>query len=114
MTTDTAATLARMDAARIGPHITCPVSRHAAMMAEAMMRGEPYVMMTEERKYCGSSIGETVASLWAARAEIARLREALTFYTVPGNWRIGGPLDGNSGNYTGGPAGAALAACKGV
>ena len=77
MTTDTAATLARMDAARIGPHITCPVSRHAAMMAEAMMRGEPYVMMTEERKYCGSSIGETVASLWAARAENRRLRGML-------------------------------------
>ena len=43
------------------------------------------------------------------RAECERLREALTFYTVPGNWCIGGPLDGNSGNYTGGPARAALA-----
>ena len=77
MTTDTAATLARMDAARIGPHITCPVSRHAAMMAEAMMRGEPYVMMDEDRAHCGASIGDTVASLWEARAEVERLREAL-------------------------------------
>lgn len=77
MTTDTTATLARMDAARIGPHITCPVSRHAAMMAEAMMRGEPYVMMDEDRAHCGASIGDTVASLWEARAEIERLRAAL-------------------------------------
>lgn len=77
MTTDTAATLALMDAARIGPHITCPVSRHAAMVAEAMMRGEPYVMMDEDRVHCGASIGDTVASLWEARAEIERLREAL-------------------------------------
>ena len=66
-----------MDAARIGPHITCPVSRHAAMMAEAMMRGEPYVMMDEDRAHCGASIGDTVASLWEARAEIERLRAAL-------------------------------------
>ena len=42
------------------------------------------------------------------RAEIERLRAALAFYTVSDNWCIGGPLDGNSPSYTGGPARAAL------
>lgn len=43
-----------------------------------------------------------------AEAEVIRLREALAFYAVSDNWRIGGELDGNSGNFTGGPARAAL------
>ena len=43
-------------------------------------------------------------------AERDALREALEFYAVPENWHIGGPLDGNSGNFTGArPARAALA-----
>ena len=46
----------------------------------------------------------TTTDTKAIRAQM----DALTFYTVPGNWCIGGPLDGNSGNYTGGPARAAL------
>ena len=49
------------------------------------------------------------ATILALRAEVERLRTALAFYTVSDNWRIGGPLDGNSPSYTGGPARAALA-----
>jgi hypothetical protein len=41
-------------------------------------------------------------------AEIARLMEALAFYTVEENWFANGPLDGSSPNWTGGPARAAL------
>ena len=44
-----------------------------------------------------------------AEAERDALREALKFYAVPENWHIGGPLDGNSGNFIGDrPARAAL------
>ena len=41
-------------------------------------------------------------------AENERMRNALTFYTISDNWRIDGPLDGNSGGFTGGPAEAVL------
>ena len=41
-------------------------------------------------------------------AENERLQDALTFYTISDNWRIDGPLDGNSGGFTGGPAEAVL------
>jgi hypothetical protein len=40
--------------------------------------------------------------------EINRLREALKFYADDDNWQLNGPLDANSGNFTGGPATAAL------
>ena len=89
MTTDTDAIRARVDKARIGPHVTCPASRHAAMIAEAMMRQQPYPMLDEERDYCGSSIGATVAALWEARAEIARLREALNLAAKRLDWASG-------------------------
>lgn len=101
--------LRRMNAARIGPQVTCPASRHTAMIADDMVAGDQY------QQHQGGSIASTVASLWEARAreaelqaEVARLRAALKFYTVSENWCIGGPLDGNSGNFTGGPARAAL------
>ena len=48
-------------------------------------------------------------SLKKVIAERDALREALEFYAVPENWHIGGPLDGNSGNFIGDrPARAAL------
>jgi hypothetical protein len=43
-----------------------------------------------------------------AMDEINRLREALKFYADDDNWQLNGPLDANSGNFTGGPATAAL------
>ena len=66
--------LDRMNAARIGPHITCPASRHAQIMAEAMIRGELYAMMDEDRAYCGETIAVVVAALWEARAALAATR----------------------------------------
>lgn len=66
-----------MDVARIGPHVTCPASRHAAMMAEAMIKGEPYQMMTEDRGHCGESIAHSVTGLWEARATVHALAQAL-------------------------------------
>ena len=45
---------------------------------------------------------------WLAADEIDRLRNDLAFYADGSNWRMGGPLDPNSGNFTGGPARAAI------
>lgn len=66
----------RMDAARDFPNKTCPYSRHAQMIAEHLLKGEPYPMLQEEPAHCGEAIGSTAASLWEARARIATL-EAL-------------------------------------
>jgi hypothetical protein len=42
------------------------------------------------------------------------LLEALKFYVDDRNWLLNGPLDGNSGNFTGGPARAAIAKAEGA
>lgn len=63
--------LRRMHAARIGPHVTCPASRHAAMIAEDMMTLDETPIDTE---HAGASIAATVAALWEARAELSALR----------------------------------------
>ena len=63
----------RVEAARRFPTNTCGASRHAAQIGEALMRGEPYPMLTEEPDHCGESILATVAALWEARTEIERL-----------------------------------------
>lgn len=60
--------LARMNAARIGPHVTCPASRHVAMIADAMIEAGD--------THQGESIADTVAALWEARAQLDRAREA--------------------------------------
>ena len=44
----------------------------------------------------------------AASARIAELEAVLRFYASDENWRHNGQLDPNSGNFTGGPARAAL------
>lgn len=66
--------LARMNRARHFPTNTDPSSRHAAIIAEALMRGRGYPMLSEEPEHCGVSIGVTVELLWKARLEIAKLR----------------------------------------
>ena len=43
-----------------------------------------------------------------AAYEIELLRDALAFYAADSNWMLNGPLDPNSGNFTGGPARAVL------
>ena len=47
-----------------------------------------------------------------AAARIAELEAALRFYADAENWRRNGQLDPDSGNFTGGPASAALAGGK--
>ena len=72
------AAIAAMDKACDFPVNTCSASRHAAQIAEHLIRigqhnGDP--------THCGESIALTVESLWKARTEIdslrTRLREAL-------------------------------------
>lgn len=63
----------RTNKARRFPTNTCPASRHAARIGEALMRGKPYPMLTEEPDHCGESILSVVASLWEARTQIERL-----------------------------------------
>ncbi len=48
----------------------------------------------------------------ALRKRIAELEAALRFYDDAENWRRNGQLDPDSGNFTGGPASAALAGGK--
>lgn len=57
---------------------------------------------------------DTIAALLddrdALTQRIEALEAALRFYIDPDNWLIGGPLDGDSPNYTGGPGRDALQA----
>lgn len=71
------AALKAMRQARDFPANTCAGSRHAALMAEQLIRRRPYPMLAEEPQHCGESIAHTVAALWVARTEIERLRELL-------------------------------------
>jgi hypothetical protein len=70
--------LARMNRARNFPVGTDPSSRHAAMIAEALIRRGEYSMLLSEPEHCGVSIAATVEMLWKARAEIAALRSRLS------------------------------------
>ena len=65
--------IARMNRACDFPHGTCPATRHAAMIAEALVAGRPYPMLTEEPEHCGGSIASAVASAWSARRQLKRL-----------------------------------------
>ena len=71
------AALKAMRQARDFPANTCAGSRHAALMAEQLIRRRPYPMLAEEPQHCGESIAHTVAALWQARTEIERLRDLL-------------------------------------
>lgn len=51
---------------------------------------------------------EAKAQLQVALARIETLEAALRFYADAENWRLNGPLDPNSGNFTGGPARAVI------
>src|SRR5690606_35631198 len=60
-------TMKRAKEARDFPYNTCPASRHAQMIGEALVNGSPYPMLTEEPEHCGQSILATVAALYKAR-----------------------------------------------
>ena len=64
----------RVDSARDFPTNTCPASRHAQMIGEALTAGSP---LTEELDHCGESILATVAALYETRTECTRLRAAI-------------------------------------
>jgi len=71
-----------MNVAEDFPRNTCPASRIAAGLAEAMITGRPYPLLTEEREYCGAMLAATVAALWEARTEMARLQDAVRDYRM--------------------------------
>ena len=54
------------------------------------------------------AVDEYAEALGTQAARIAELEAALRFYADDENWRHNGQLDPNSGNFTGGPARAAL------
>ena len=66
--------LKRVKAARSFPTNTCGASRHTEEIGAALLCSLPYPMLDEDGKHCGESILSTVASLYEARTEIARLR----------------------------------------
>lgn len=69
--------LARMNRARNFPEGTDPSSRHAAMIATALIRRGEYSMLVDEPEHCGISIAVTVELLWKARRDGVRLRGKL-------------------------------------
>lgn len=69
--------LARMNRARQRAPTNYPAARHAAMIAEGLMRRGEYPMLSDEPEHCGISIGVTVELFWKALAENARLKAKL-------------------------------------
>lgn len=57
------AALKAMRQARDFPANTCAGSRHAALMAEQLIRGRPCWMLDDDPQHCGESIAHTVAAL---------------------------------------------------
>ena len=57
--------------ARRFPDNTCPASRHAQMIGEALVNGDPCPQLTEDPAHCGESILATVAALWKARTALS-------------------------------------------
>jgi len=57
---------ARMNRARTAPHVTCPASRHAAKIADALWRSD---------RHDASSVAFTVTELWVARRRIKQLED---------------------------------------
>lgn len=72
MTPENKKLLARMNKARNFPTGTCPASRHAALIGECLAKGKTYPMLTEEPEYVAGTILSVVASLWEARAKLAK------------------------------------------
>lgn len=63
--------LARVRVARNFPDNTCPASRHVQMIGEALAKGKPYPMLTEEPEHCAGSLLAVVAALYEARTKLA-------------------------------------------
>lgn len=69
--------LAQMEKARDFPANTCAASRHLALLAEAILRGEPCPHLADDPQHCAESMAWTVAALWHARTELAAERERI-------------------------------------
>lgn len=79
---------ARADAARRFPTNTCPASRHVQLIGDLLAKGKKYPMIEEEPEHVAGSLLATVAALYEARTEIARLKaenEALSALPTPGD-----------------------------
>ena len=68
--------LKRMHAARSAA-VTCSASRHAAQIGAALVLNDGDWRLANAPRECGESIAATVAALWEARAEVARLKSNL-------------------------------------
>lgn len=53
--------------------VTCPASRHAMIIADALAERHDHPML-EDPEHCAGSIYSVLESLWKARAEIKRLK----------------------------------------
>jgi len=69
--------LRAVDKARRFPSNTCAASRHVELIGECLAQGKPYPMIDEEPEHVAGSLLSTVASLYEARTEIARLKDLL-------------------------------------
>lgn len=63
----------RMNRHRDFPEGTCPASRHSAMIATGLIRGDDFVIDPIEYPHAGESIAATVGSLWQARSKLRKL-----------------------------------------
>jgi hypothetical protein len=68
---------------------------------------DPFTALMTDEKY-----EALIKVLKAKDRRIAELEAALRFYTDDENWLQNGQLDPNGGNFTGGPARAALEGAK--
>ena len=66
----------RVNRARRFPDNTCPASRHLHLMAERLAGKHPYPMLTEEPEHCAGTMLAVLESLWKARTELKKLKEA--------------------------------------
>ena len=71
----------RMSAARSAA-VTCSASRHAAQIGAALVLHDGDWRLANAPRECGESIAATVAALWEARAEVARLNEQLRLANI--------------------------------
>lgn len=67
----------RVNRARNFPTNTCPASRHVHIMADRLAAGRVYHMFQEEPEHCAGSLYSVLESLWKARTELAKLKQAV-------------------------------------
>ncbi len=83
-----------------GLAVTCPASRHAEQIAEELIEHGSCGQLADEGKRAGQSILSAVRSLYAARAEIARLTAEAERHRMTEEERLsGGPLDTRQREY---------------